>query len=238
MKRLIPLILLAGCATTQKRIDTSWVFAWNSATNVVARERAVEMMEHSDYIRYNEQILRHYVNGSYANIPVYDVEREVVYFHMAVQYLSEYQTTGKSFDKAQVYSRKLLELDDLHPFSKFLVGRVQELTGGDYNKTYIPIPRGEKKWNFTIGYLSNTATVNFGNLSSEYDRILSAKKGGILGTGSQAACAASLLCFFAIAGNNEITIDDLKETILLFVEDAFGNHVSLLGSSPWLATGK
>ena len=70
MKRLIPLILLAGCATTQKRIDTSWVFAWNSATNVVARERAVEMMEHSDYIRYNEQILRHYVNGSYANIPV------------------------------------------------------------------------------------------------------------------------------------------------------------------------
>ncbi len=244
MKLFPPLIallcsLLVGCASIPKSEEWNWARVWNRAITPLDRERAVRIMPQHDYIRYSEQVVRNYVNPNMGSIPVYDAEREMIYFRMAALYLWDWQAQGGlNADKARVYARKLLELPNLHPMSKFLIARVQELEGGDYNLHYVPVPKGMGMWWFMVGQGSNTPTeLNFGNLKGEYARILSAKQGGVLGKGTQIGCAAFILCLGSVTADDESVITDLRWNVYLDVTDKQGKPVQI-GVSSWTELAK
>jgi len=198
-------------------------------------ERAAALMEKHDYVRYSEQVARNYVNPNLGSTPVMDLEREVVWFKLAAQYLWDWQKTGKNRERAVMYARKLMGVANPHTATKFLVARVQELEGGSYNRFYVPVPEGMGVWDFTVGQSLNRPTeVSFGSFQNEYEQILNEKKGGGLGRASQAGCAAVLLCLFAINSDDALVIDDLKFGIYLNVTDKQGNPVKI-GVSSWLA---
>lgn len=225
--------LATGCASVPKSYDWNWVLIWNRALTVSEMERAAALMPQNDYIRYHEQVVRNYVNPNLGSNPVTDVEREMVYFRLAAQYLFDWQRTGENADKARVYARKLLELPGLHAWSKFLIARVQELDGGSYNGFYVPVPRGEKMWLFSVGQASNRPQeVNFGNLQNDYERVLHEKQGGILGKGTQIVCGAVFLCYGALQSDDAVAIQDLRLNVYLDVLDHEG-HAVQIGVSSW-----
>lgn len=230
--------LVTGCASAPKSRDWNWVYIWNRATSVGEMERAASLMEQHDYIRYSEQVVRNYVNPNLGSTPPYDVEKEVVYFKLAAQFLWEWQVTGKNAEKARVYARKLAELPGLHSFSKFLIARVQEMSGGTYNRFYVPVPYGEKVWWFSVGGATNVPTeVSFGDFRAEYDRILHEKEGGFIGKSTQAGCFVALICLTGVSSDDGLVIDDLKSGIYLTVTDSQGRPVKI-GESSWNEVAK
>ena len=232
------LLLTTGCATLPKTYEWNWVRVWNQATTTDEMERAVALMEKNDYVRYSGQVIRNYVNPNASSTPVTDLEREVLYFRMASQYLWEWQARGENRERAEMYARKLHDLPNPHTMSQFLYARVQELAGGSYNKHLIPVPEGMGMWFFSVGGASNQPTeIAFGDFKAEYEKILSEKKGGSLGRGTQAACAAVLLCFLGVNSDEDLVVQDLKRNVYLDVSDKQGAPVKI-GVSSWLASSR
>ncbi len=229
--------LMTGCASVPKSYDWNWVLVWNRAYSLEEKERAAALMPHHDYIRYHEQVIRNYVNPNLGSTPVYDLEREMVYFKLAAKYLDDWQRSGENAEKARVFARKLMELPNLHPMSKFLIARVQELDGGNYNSFYVPVPRGAKLWLFTSMPSNDKREFDFGNFEQEYDRILHEKEGGYLGKGTQLACGAVLLCITGVSSNDDLVIRDLRQNVYLDVIGADGKPVQI-GVSSWTRVAK
>lgn len=229
---IFALELVTGCASAPKSYDWNWVLVWNRAYSLDEKERAAALMPKHDYIRYHEQVIRNYVNPNLGSTPVYDLEREMVYFKLASKYLDDWQRRGTNAEKARVYARKLLELPNLHVMSKFLIARVQELDGGSYNEFYVPVPRGAKLWLFTTAPSNAPTEFDFGNFQSEYKRILNEKEGGILGKGTQLACGAVLLCVMGVSSDDDLVIRDLQSNVYLDVLGANGKPVQI-GVSSW-----
>lgn len=197
-------------------------------------ERAAALMERHDYVRYSEQVVRNYVNPNLGSTPVYDVEREMVYFKLASQYLWQWQSNGTGAERARVYARKLGELPNLHSMSKFLIARVQELDGGSYNRHYVNVPNGAGMWFFSVGAAANFPNeISFGDFKDEYARIRNEKMGGALGKGTQAGCIAMLLCLGALNSDDSLVVADLKSKVFLWVSDKQGNPVQI-GASSWV----
>ena len=234
-RALVLLIMLTGCASVPKTYEWNWVRIWNEATTLGGMEKAAALMEKNNYVRYSEQVVRNYVNPNLGSTPVYDVEREMIYFSLAAQYLWEYQAGGEHFEQMNVYARKLSGVPGLHTMSKFLIARVQELNGGSYNPHYVPVPTGAKMWFFSVGRASGAPTeVKFEDFKADYERLLHEKQGGHLGRGSQAACAAVLLCFMGISSDDDLVLQDLRSSVYLDVTDKQGKPV-MIGVSAWLA---
>src|SRR6478736_4865612 len=150
---LLLTIALSGCATmSPKSSEWNWVRMWNFAFLPEEREEAARLMERHDYIRYTEQVARLTFDKNAGSTPVFDLEKEAVYFKLAVNYLSRLEGgEEKSREKLNVLARRLAELPNLHTMSKFLIARVQELNGGSYNKFFVPIPEGAAHWKFLVG---------------------------------------------------------------------------------------
>jgi hypothetical protein len=241
MGKLITLIIalaLTGCASAPKSRDWNWVLIWNQAMTLADMERAAVIMERHDYVRVHEQVARNYVNPNLGSTPPADVEREMVYFRLANDYLYHWQKGDlKAAEKARVYARRLSEIPGLHAWSKFLIARAQEMDGGSYNHHYVPVPEGMGTWFFYLNSANDPNELNFGDNKAEYESILSSKQGGAVGVGTRSACFAVLFCLGALNSDEETVIKDLKRRVYLRVQDKQGRSVKI-GASSWTEVAK
>jgi len=242
MKYLIVIIamLLTGCGSAPKsRNNKTWISEWN----VGEMEYAAELMELSDYVRYSQQVTQQMLDKTRGSYPPTDIEKEFVYYSIALKYMNlrqrcvistrnhlPTQTTDCSDtieNKSKIYARKLMELPNLHLMSKYVIARIQEFDGYDQRQSgNLGIPSGMRAWCF-IPWSRGEYKLN--DFSDQYQKIISARRGGAIGTIYHSVSSVLLFGAPSTAFDNELGLVDMKQPIGIYVEDWNRHPVQIAG---------
>jgi len=228
--------LLSGCATADPH--RNWVKEYNTPYNSLSeQEQIADKMEKADYVRYSREA-GGLVNKNFSSTPADYLEREVVYYAIALQWLNRVQyasyncvmhkNLGEAYcakrmegvpqakAKMVVYMNKLRELPNLHRMSRFLLCRAQELQGnwnGCPSDLRNKIQSGALLWIFTTNPALNDHTYLLEDFTGEGRRISSEKKGGGTLTVARTICAGLLVCAAGFRGDDELVVQGVNARI-------------------------
>lgn len=233
----ILMLISVSAGAIERDPNSSWIKEWNSPyLSIFERQEIAKRMEANDYLRYGREIVG-IIDKNASTTPPAPIEREIVYFTIALHHMNEWQQAlysvwahsasqpagyaekvlkdvPKARELANVYMRKLMELPNLTIASQFLIARIQELNGDKYSSA-IKVERGALLWEFAFvknsvrGYLLN-------DFREDYKRIPVEKRGGGTATLLRTICAGMLFCYAGMRYDNELVVNELNNQIRVF----------------------
>lgn len=245
MRKLIILqtiLVLSGCATADP--NRNWIKTWNNDgfSSLQDKENLTQQAERSDYIRYSRE-LAGVVNKNFSSTPMDPVEREFIYYSLALAFMNKVQYANfryatnqrENFEniteakvKMGIYMRKLMELPNLHRMSMFLICRIQELSG-NWNACPSQIRNrvepGALLWVFSNNPSTQDNFYLLNDFTDDDRRISLEKRGGGFITLARTVCG--LFCLGGFRGDDELVIQEVGHKIGLKMEykDHYGKII-------------